>query len=401
MSAEQVKQAYSDWQNTEKSFGARHPRTLYDLSNYIYKLHNNGEECTAMIDEFMVRIKDYTDWKNKLLPDALAVVALVLYENNTSKSAYPLITRAAAIADYFSTDKDFDASVVWFVYANVMRSLELYRQEIPYDKKMYEYFVEKEGESSSRAVSYLMSLGFAHFFCHHYSKARQYSEKALALQKKYHAENTKRTLICLSNHAINLDHTGRREESLRIREEELALSQKVNGARSKEAMEVYELLCSKLSEYASGKLTASKSLLNRSILHHYRLLELKTSVAGPNDPSTLQAKRDLIALYENNRQYSRAIVFQKELVNESREQDSPPGFQSNRDRYHLIELYLRVGMVQKSVHLADEMLSELTAGLDSEEVEQNLKSKSPSIDVKGILQLRVFLQKQKKKPCRL
>lgn len=401
MSAEQVKQAYSEWQNTEKSFGTRHPRTLYELANYIFALHTSDEECDALIEEFKARLEDYTDWKNRLLPDALAVVALVLYKNNKSKSAYPLITRAAAIADYFSTDKDFDASVVWLVYAYVMRSLELYRQEIPYDKKLYEYYVEKEGESSSKAVSYLMFLDFAHFFCHRYSKARQYSEKALALQKKYHAENTKRTLICLSNHATNLDLTGRREESLWIREEELALSQEVNGARSKKAMEVYERLCSKLSEYASGKLTASKSLLNRSILHHYRLLELKTSVAGPNDPSALQAKRDLIALYENNRQYSRAIVFQKELVNESREQDSPPDFQSNRDRYHLIELYLRVGMVQKSVHLADEMLSELTAGLDSEEVEQNLKSKSPSIDVKGILQLRVFLQKQKKKPCRL
>ena len=401
MSAEQVKQAYSDWQNTEKSFGARHPRTLYELANYIFALHTSDEECDALIEEFKARLEDYTDWKNRLLPDALAFVAYVLNDKRLTKSAYPLITRAVAIADCFTAEENFDPSAPWLIYAYVMRSLELYSQEILYFEKLCNYVLKKEGESASVAVQYLMRLDCVLYSCHRYSKARQYSERALELQKKYHADDTDTTLDCLSNLAANLAYAGTPEEEIRIREEALDLAKESYGAKSVKTIEAYEKLCSALSKYSYGKLTASDSLLNRSILHHYRLLELKTSMAGPNAPSTLQAKRDLIALFEKNRKYSRAIVFQKELVNESREQDSPPDFQSNRDRYHLIELYLRVGMIRKSVHLADEMLSELTAGLDSEEVEQNLKSKSPSIDVKGILQLRVFLQKHKKKPCRL
>ncbi len=113
-------------------------------------------------------------------------------------------------------------------------------------------------------------------------------------------------------------------------------------------------------------------------------------------PSTLKTMRGLIALFEKGREYSHAIDLQKDLVNKSRDQNSPPAFFSNRDRFHLVEMYRDAGMLREAIQLADALLSELTEDLDPETVAQSLKSKSPSIDITGILQLRVFLQKYKR-----
>ena len=145
-----------------------------------------------------------------------------------------------------------------------------------------------------------------------------------------------------------------------------------------------------------------EGLLHKAILRHYQLMQLKISISGCSDPSVLQTKRDLIALYEKNGQITRAVTFQTELVSESRDQNDPPDFFSNRDRYHLIELYWKSGSHKNALLMAQSLLSELTEGLDRETVLQDIKSKEPSIDVKGILMTRVFLQKnQKSLPPRL
>jgi len=396
MSAETVKKAYESWQYAESAFGARNPVTLESLSDYIFTLYKNGEECDTLIEKFKARLENYKDWKNKRLPGALASVAYVLNEKQMPVSAYPLIRRAAVIADYFSAAENFDASTIWLVSSFVLRSLKLYREEIFYDEKLYEYALKTEGESSNDIIFYLMRLDYASYYCERYAKARQYSERALALNRKYHPENTNRTLVCLSNLAFNLVHTGPPEEEIRIREEELDLAQRIHGSQSAEAVERYEKLCNALSKYSSGSLHVSENLFERARSHYYRLLALKTSVSGPSDPSTLKTMRGLIALFEKGREYSHAIDLQKDLVNKSRDQNSPPAFFSNRDRFHLVEMYRDAGMLREAIQLADALLSELTEDLDPETVAQSLKSKSPSIDITGIMQLRVFLQKYKR-----
>jgi hypothetical protein len=69
----------------------------------------------------------------------LAGVAYVLYSKDKSDSAYPLIRRAVAIAEYLSAQENFDAEFQWRIYVYVLRSLKLYKEEIPYDEKLYKY----------------------------------------------------------------------------------------------------------------------------------------------------------------------------------------------------------------------------------------------------------------------
>ena len=103
MSAADVKKAYDDWQAIEKRFGEKHPKTLNYFSYYILVKHNNGEESDSQIAEFMARLENYKDWKNSDISFALAGVAYVLYSKDKSDSAYPLIRRAVAIAEYLSS----------------------------------------------------------------------------------------------------------------------------------------------------------------------------------------------------------------------------------------------------------------------------------------------------------
>lgn len=396
MSTDNVRIAYDNWQLSERRNGSRHRTTMYYLSFYIYAKQENKEDCSSLIADFMSRLENYEDWKNGEISDALSVVAYVLYQKNEDKAAYPLVRRAVAIVDYLSERNLYDPSFTWRVYASVLHSLNLYKQAIPYDEKLVRYHFEKEGESSSDVVYRLMHLDVDYSYSDRYNKAVKHAEKALELQKKYHPEDPETTLICLSNLAIDLSKTGRPEEELRIREEALTLTQDVYGAGSEKGIEAYEKFCKALLKYSSDRVKKPEGLLNKAILRHYQLMQLKISISGRSDPSVLQTKRDLIALFDKNRQLTRAVTFQKELVSESRDQNDPPDFFSNRDRYHLIELYWKSGSHKKALLMAQSLLSELTEGLDRETVLQNIKSKEPSIDVKGILMTRVFLQKNQK-----
>ena len=392
MSAADVKKAYDDWQAIEKRFGERHPKTLNYFGYYILVKHNNGEESDSQIAEFMDRLENYKDWKNSDISDALAGVAYVLYSKDKSDSAYPLIRRAVAIAEYLSAQENFDAEFQWRIYVYVLRSLKLYKEEIPYDEKLYKYHLEKEGECSKDVVYYLLRLDYANYSCSRYSKSRKYAEKALELQKKYHAEDLETTLICLSNLAYDLAETGPPEEEIRIREEELDLTRKVHGEDSEKGIKAYEKLCKALFKYSSNNLKASESLKFKARMEHFQLLRLKTNVSGLYAPSVHKTKRDLITVLERTGLTDSALIYQEQLVLESRSQNSPPDFFSNRDRYHLAELYLQCGISGKAVIQAEKLLSEMTSGLDRDEVMRKLKSKDPSLDVEGILKTRVFLQ---------
>ena len=134
MSAADVKKAYDDCRATEKRFGERHPKTLNYFGYYILVKHNNGEDCDSRIAEFTARLEDYKNWKNSDISFALAGVAYVLYSNDKSDSAYPLIRRAVVIAEYLSAQENFDAEFQWRIYVYVLNSLRLYREEIPYDE---------------------------------------------------------------------------------------------------------------------------------------------------------------------------------------------------------------------------------------------------------------------------
>ena len=127
-------------------------------------------------------------------------------------------------------------------------------------------------------------------------------------------------------------------------------------------------------------------------MEHFQLLRLKTNVSGLYAPSVHKTKRDLITVLERTGLTDSALIYQEQLVLESRSQNSPPDFFSNRDRYHLAELYLQCGISGKAVIQAEKLLSEMTSGLDRDEVMRKLKSKDPSLDVEGILKTRVFLQ---------
>ena len=396
MSTDKVQRALDDWQSSERRNGKQHRRTLYYLGYYIYIMHNNNIDCISLIAEFMSRLENYEDWKNDDISDALTFVAYVLYLKDDDKAAYPLIRRAVAIVDYLSERNLYDPAFTWSIYVYVLRSLELYKQEIPYDEKLLASLLKKKGESSSEVVFHLMRLDVAYSYCGRYSKAVKCAEKALELHRKYHADDRERTILCLSNLAIDLSCSGRPEEELRIREEALSLTQEVYGADSEKGIEAYERFCKALLKYSSDRMNKPEGLLHKAILRHYQLMQLKISISGCSDPSVLQTKRDLIALYEKNGQITRAVTFQTELVSESRDQNDPPDFFSNRDRYHLIELYWKSGSHKNALLMAQSLLSELTEGLDRETVLQDIKSKEPSIDVKGILMTRVFLQKNQK-----
>lgn len=392
MSAANVKKAYGDWKATEKRFGEQHPKTLNSFAYYILVSHNNGEECDSRIEEFTALLENYKDWKNIDISFALAAVAYVLYSKDRSDSAYPLIRRAVAIAEYLSAQENCDTEFQWRIYVYVLRSLKLYKEEIPYDEKLYKYYLEKGGERSKDVVSCLLRLDYTSYCCSQYSKAGKYAEKALELQKKYHAEDRATTLNCLSNLAYDLAETGPPEEEIRIREEELTLTQKIYGESSEKGIKAYERLCKALSKYASDSLNAPESIKSRARMDHLRLLKLKTKVLGPNDPSVLMTKRDLITVLERTGQTATALLYQEQLVSESRDLNSPPLFFSNRDRYHLAELYLQSGDCDHAVMQAEKLLSEMTAGLDRNEVTRRVKSKDSSLDIEGILKTRVFLQ---------
>ena len=399
MSAEEVKSAYDNWQTVEKEYGGRHPKTLNFFAYYILVKHNNGEDCDSRIAEFTARLEDYKNWKNSDISFALAGVAYVLYSNDKSDSAYPLIRRAVVIAEYLSAQENFDAEFQWRIYVYVLNSLRLYKEEIPYDEKLYKYHLEKEGEHSKDVVYYLLRLDHACYCCSQYGKARKYAEKALELQQKYHAKDRATTLVCLSNLGYDLAETVPPEEEIRIREDELILTQALHGEDSEKGINAHEKLCKALLKHSSNSLNAPESLKSKARLEHYRLLRLKTKISGPFAPAVLKAKRDLITVLERTGQPGLALHYQQQLVFESGSQNDPPDFFFNRDRYHLAELYLKCGILNDAVIRAEKLLSELTAGLDRDEVMRQLKSKDPSLDIEGILMTRVFLQKLKNDPA--
>ena len=136
MSTDKVQRALDDWQSSERRNGKQHRRTMYYLGYYIYIMHNNNIDCISLIAEFMSRLENYEDWKNDDISDALTFVAYVLYLKDDDKAAYPLIRRAVAIVDYLSERNLYDPAFTWSIYVYVLRSLELYKQEIPYDEKL-------------------------------------------------------------------------------------------------------------------------------------------------------------------------------------------------------------------------------------------------------------------------
>ena len=108
-------------------------------------------------------------------------------------------------------------------------ALGLYRQAIPLQEQVRDYFLATFGPEHPDTLSAMHSLAISYHDAGRQDEALQLREVVLSLRRKLLGPEHPDTLMAMNNLAISYHAAGRRDEALQLEEKVLTLIRKVNG----------------------------------------------------------------------------------------------------------------------------------------------------------------------------
>jgi len=156
--------------------------------------------------------------------------------------------------------------------------LGLYRDAIPLQQKVLDYYERKRGPEDPDTLTAKATLACSYYSTDQGGEAIKMQEEVLTVRRKVFGSGNPSTLEAMGNLANSYDGTGRLDEALKLREEVLTLERKVLGPEHPATL------------LAMGNLADSYQTVGRrdeALKLEAEQLTLRRRVLGPEHPDTL------------------------------------------------------------------------------------------------------------------
>ena len=227
------------------------------------------------------------------------------------------------------------------------RALGLYREAIPLQEKVRDYYVATYGVEHPETLRAMHNLARSYDSAGRRDDALKLNEQVLALRRKVLGPENLDTLNTMNNLAIVYFELGRGDEALKLREEVLALYRKVKGSEDASTLRAMINLATSLkamSRFAEGAKLSEETL------------GLSRKAFGPEHPYTIAALATLADCYQNLARSDEALKLLEEVLALRRKVFGPEHPETLSAMNNLAISYYQVGRVDDAVKLWEEML---------------------------------------------
>jgi serine/threonine protein kinase len=234
------------------------------------------------------------------------------------------------------------------VLANTYDGLGLYREAIPLQEKVCDYYVSAFGPEHPNTLPMMDWLGNFYEEAGRRNEALKLREQALPIGLKVNGMEHPETLFEMANLANSYDDAGRREEALKLREQTLALSKKVNGPEDPSTLMAMNNLARSYDEAGRGE---------KALSLWESLLALNRKVNGPEHPRTIGAMETLASSYHNVGRRAQALNLMEDTLALSKKVNGPEHVNTMRVMIDLATCYDDAGRFDEAIQIGSEMLT--------------------------------------------
>jgi len=227
-------------------------------------------------------------------------------------------------------------------------ALGLYREAIPLQKKVRDYYVDASGSEDPDTLSAVHKLANSFDADGRRDEALKLREQVLALRRKVLGPENPDTLSAMNNLANSYDWAGRRDEALKLREEVLTLRRKVSGPEHPDTLQVMHNLANSYDD--AGRRDEALKLREQ-------VLALRRKVLGPEHPGTLSAMSNLAVSYGEAGRWDEAVKMLEEVLALRRKLSGPEHPETLRAMNNLAFAYDEAGRRDEALQLREEVLA--------------------------------------------
>ncbi len=172
--------------------------------------------------------------------------------------------------------------------AQTYNALGLYREAIPLQEKVRDYYLSVSGLERPETLAAMNNLAISYDLAGRWDEAIKLEEEVMALRRKVNGLEHPDTLASMQVLANCYGDAGHRDEAINLQEKALALSRKVVGSEHPDTLRAISDMA--ISYYEAGRLEEALKLQEE-------LLALSRKVSGMEKPDNLVAMHDLARYY--------------------------------------------------------------------------------------------------------
>jgi eukaryotic-like serine/threonine-protein kinase len=227
-------------------------------------------------------------------------------------------------------------------------ALGLYREAIPLEEKLYDYYLKNLGAENSYTLREMGNLAVSYTSVGRKEEALKLSEQFLTLDRKVLGPENTNTLMAMSILANSYWVYGRRDEALKLREQALALNRKVRGPEHPDTLRAITDLA--VSYDSAGREEEALKLREQ-------VLALDRKVFGPEHPDTLLTMENLAVSYDSAGRKEEALKLLEEVLASDRKVLGPEHPDTLSVMENLAGSYWGTGRKDEALKLLEQVLA--------------------------------------------
>jgi serine/threonine protein kinase/tetratricopeptide (TPR) repeat protein len=257
-----------------------------------------------------------------------------------------LLDRAAKKLDTELADQPRRKATLQGRLGQTYDALGLYREAIPLQEEVRDYYVTTLGQEHSNTLRSLHNLAISYDGAGRRDEALKLREEVLSLRRKALGAEHPDTLYAMHALSGSYDDAGRTDEAIKLSEEALALCRKVLGPEHPYTLDVMNnvALCYQNSVRKGESLKIQEELVR-----------LRRKVNGPEHPDTLGAMNNLANSYDTDRPDD-ALQLREEVLTLRRKVSGPEHPDTLSAMNNLAGSYFKTGRTDEAIKLGEEAL---------------------------------------------
>ena len=232
--------------------------------------------------------------------------------------------------------------------ASTYYALGLYREAIPLQEKVRDYYVASLGQENPTTLKTMIDLAIYYLKAGRQDEALKLHEEVLTLSRKVNGPEHPATLNAMHNVAISYSVASRRGEALKLHEEVLPLSRKVNGMEHPATLKAMHNLA--VSYADAGRRDEALKLREEG-------LTLSRRVNGPEHPATLSTMITLADSFRDAGRRGEALKLHEEALTLYRKVLGPEHPDTLGAMHRLSNSYADAGRRDDALKLREEVLT--------------------------------------------
>jgi hypothetical protein len=228
------------------------------------------------------------------------------------------------------------------------RSLGLYREAIPLQEKVRDYYLAALGPEHPDTLRTMNNLGNSYFDDGRLEDALKLREQVLVLRRKVSGPENPETLKAMNNLANSYAKGGRLEEALKLQEEVVALRTKVLGPEHPDTISAMQNLA---NSYDAAERRDEALKLREQVL------ALSRKVSGPQHQHTLEAMSNLSFSYDEAGRRNEALQLREQALEIFRKISGPEHPDTLGAMGNVAISYNELGRLDEALQLREQVLT--------------------------------------------